>query len=146
VIWGANDLAVLLLFFEAIPRDKRINVLTVFNLANAVATCAGSLLGGALLLVLGTTGQVYLLLFALSTVARAAALVLLVRVPAATGSRRPGRLPATVRVATARRPAVPDYLARPRSLQGPHWSRRPAPPASPLAASEAHALANTSKP
>ena len=75
----ANDLAVLLLFFETIPREKRINVLTAFNLASAVATSAGSLLGGALLLALGTTGQIYLLLFALSAVARAAALTLLLR-------------------------------------------------------------------
>ncbi len=146
VVWGANDLAVLLLFFETIPRDKRIGVLTVFNLANAVATCAGSLLGGALLLVLGTTGQAYLLLFALSTVARAAALVLLVRVPAKARSRRPRRLPSTVRVATARPQAVPDGLPRPRALQGPHWSRRPARPTSPLATPDSHVLANTSKP
>jgi MFS family permease len=140
VAWGANDLAVLLLFFETIPRDKRIDVLSVFNLANAIATSAGSLLGGALLLTLGTTGPVYLLLFALSAVARAAAMVLLARVPAAATSRVFGRLASTVGAAIPRRPAVPDRLPGPVYLQGPHWPHRAAPATSPLAAKEAHAL------
>jgi MFS family permease len=142
-VWGANDLAVLLLFFETIPREKRINILTVFNLANAVATAAGSLLGGALLLVLGTTGQAYLLLFALSTVARAAALLLLVRVPASAGAR----WLRTVRLAIPQPHAAgADDLPRPRYLQGPHWRRRIAPPKSPLIVSEPDSLARASRP
>ena len=118
-VWGANDLASLMLFFETIPREKRISILTVFNLANAIATAAGSLLGGAILLIAGASGTTYLLLFTLSTVARAAALVLLVRVPAAAGFRRPSTVGPTASLLPK---VVPTSLARPRYLQGPHWS------------------------
>ena len=81
VIWGAYDLATLLLFFEAIPSEKRLGVLTVFNLANAGAVVAGSAVGGVVLAVCSASREAYLALFVISAVARAAALVLLVRVP-----------------------------------------------------------------
>ncbi len=85
--WCAFDLATLLLFFETIPRQKRVDVLAFFNLANSAATAGGSLLGAGILAVLGANRHAYLVLFGLSTIARAAAIVLLVRVPArkATG-------------------------------------------------------------
>jgi MFS family permease len=149
VVWAANDLAVLLLFFETIPCDKRINILTVFNLANAMATSLGSLLGGALLLFLGTTGPVYLLLFGLSTVARAAALVLLARVPAtarAPASARAANASATGSASAGRPQLLPERLARPRYLPGPHWQRGKATTRGPLPAAESRALAETSKP
>jgi MFS family permease len=120
LVWGANDLASLMLFFKTIPREKRVGVLTVFNLANAAATAAGSLVGGGLLAALGASRGAYLTLFALSTVARAAALLLLVRVPAGAVLRRLGTL-------------RPDVLPVPRAglasvnrrqyPPGPHWPR-----------------------
>jgi predicted MFS family arabinose efflux permease len=80
--WCAFDLATLLLFFETIPRQRRVDVLAYFNLATSAATAAGSLLGAGVLAALGTNQHAYWVLFALSTVARAAAIVLLVRIPA----------------------------------------------------------------
>ncbi len=71
----------LLLFFETIEPDERTSVMTTFNLANALATAAGALLGGGLLAVCGKTQQIYLLLFALSSAARALTLIALVQVP-----------------------------------------------------------------
>ena len=82
--WCAFDLATLLLFFETIPRQKRVDVLAFFNLANSAATAGGSLLGAGILAVLGANRHAYLILFALSTIARAAAIVLFVRIPART--------------------------------------------------------------
>ena len=82
VAWCAFDLATLLLFFETIPRQKRVDVLAYFNLANSAATAGGSLLGAGILAILGANHTAYLTLFALSSIARAAAIVLLVRVPA----------------------------------------------------------------
>jgi MFS family permease len=79
--WGAYELAMLLLFFEAIPRDKRVSVLTIYNLANASAIVIGSLIGGAVLGVLGTGRPMYLVLFAISAVARVAGLLFLLPVP-----------------------------------------------------------------
>ena len=46
-IWAAYELATLLLFFETIPAEKRVGVLTAFNLANAAAIVLGSTIGGA---------------------------------------------------------------------------------------------------
>ena len=80
--WCAFDLATLLLFFETIPRQKRVDVLAFFNLANSAATAGGSLLGAGILAALGANRHAYLILFALSTIARAAAIVLLARIPA----------------------------------------------------------------
>ena len=82
-VWAAYELATLLLFFETIPSEKRVGVLTVFNLANAGAVVLGSALGGAVLAVFSASRGAYLALFAISALARAAALVTLVRVPRA---------------------------------------------------------------
>jgi MFS family permease len=114
VLWGANDLASFMLFIETIPREKRVSILTIFNFANSIATVAGSLLGGALLLFAGASGATYLLLFSISAIARAAALVLLVRVPAAAGFRQPS---AARPAASLLSKAVPAFRARPRYLQ-----------------------------
>ncbi|MGO9111893.1 MAG: MFS transporter [Thermoguttaceae bacterium] len=84
VAWCAFDLATLLLFFETIPRQKRADVLAFFNLATSAATAAGSVLGAGILAAWGANRHAYLVLFLLSTIARAAAIVLLVRIPART--------------------------------------------------------------
>jgi len=83
ITWAAYELAMFLLFFETIRPEERTGMLTNFNFAHSVATAAGSLLGGALLWGLGKQAETYLLLFALSSVARACNLVVLWRVPAA---------------------------------------------------------------
>jgi MFS family permease len=117
VAWAAYELSTFLLFFEAIPEDQRTGVLTVFNFANALATVVGSLAGGAALLYFGKLQLVYLTLFALSSLARFAALGLLWRVPPAATTDELGRegpLPAAARPAgrRARRPvASPDDRA-----------------------------------
>ena len=88
--WGAFELAMLLLFFEAIPRERRVAVLTMYNVANALAYLVGSLLGGALLGYFGPVREAYLLLFLVSSVGRLAALGLLAWVavakPQSTGN------------------------------------------------------------
>jgi MFS family permease len=81
VTWAAYELAMLLLFFETIRPEERTSILTTFNFANSLATAAGSLLGGGLLVWLGKSQQAYLLLFALSSAARALTLFGLARVP-----------------------------------------------------------------
>jgi MFS family permease len=83
VTWAAYELAMFLLFFEAIKPEERTGMLTNFNFAHSFATAAGSLLGGGLLWGLGKQAETYLLLFALSSLARALSLIVLWRVPAA---------------------------------------------------------------
>jgi len=108
------------LFFETIPREKRVGVLTMFNPANAAATVAGSLLGAVLLATLGTGRETYLTLFALSTIARAAGLLLLARVPAAALMRQLGTLRAAV--SPVSRPSA-AAASRQQYLPRPHWPR-----------------------
>jgi len=96
VTWAAYELAMFLLFFEAIRPEERTSVLTSYNLANAVATAAGSLLGAGLLAYFGRTPPTYLLLFALSSAARGLAIGGLVRVG------RGVQTPRTVKVAASR--------------------------------------------
>ena len=51
--WAGYELAQLLLFFDTIPTERRVGVLTVYNLFNAVAIFGGSIVGGLLLAELG---------------------------------------------------------------------------------------------
>jgi MFS family permease len=80
VTWAAYELAMFLLFLETIPSEERTSMLTNFNFANSLATVSGSLVGGALLLGFGKQPETYLLIFGLSSVARALTLVFLWRV------------------------------------------------------------------
>jgi MFS family permease len=117
-VWAAFDLATLLLFFKTIPSEKRVGVLTAFNLANAAAIAAGSAIGGILLSVFASGRDAYLALFLLSTATRAIALVFLVRMPRVVPARRPavpmplGSLPAYARVRTS----------SPKPLLGPSFA------------------------
>jgi MFS family permease len=83
VVWGAYELAMFLLFVDAIPRERRTRLLTLYNLGNSLAMVGGGLAGAALLKLFGDSAASYLTLFALSSVARLGTLALLVRVPIA---------------------------------------------------------------
>ena len=82
-VWSAYELAMFLAFFETTPRDERTSILTIFNLANAVALVIGALIGGGLLKLLGASREAYLVLFAVSSFARAGTLVFLKLSPTA---------------------------------------------------------------
>lgn len=120
VTWAAYELAMMLLFFETIRPAERTSVLTTFNLANALATVAGSLLGGGLLLLFGKTQFAYLLLFALSSLARGATLLALVRV--GNGQTADG---ADDRLSTGLVPPVLPMSRVPGPLQGAAIKRSP---------------------
>ncbi len=123
VAWAAYELAMFLLFNEAIHEDERTSVLSTFNFTNAVATAVGSLCGGLLLKVLGESPATYLTLYGLSTVARGATLVLLRRVPAEATAMQAVAAPADVdsNLQPAAEPAL--ALASPSEQQGePAWS------------------------
>jgi len=77
VVWAAYELAMLLMFFESVRKEERTSILTMFNLANSVALAVGSIVGGCLLKVLGESREAYLFLFAVSSFARASALLVL---------------------------------------------------------------------
>jgi len=77
--WAALELAFFLLLFEAIPSAERTSLLVAYNLANAMAMVAGSLLGSAVFEGMGTGLRGYRTLFLVSGVARLVASLLLVR-------------------------------------------------------------------
>lgn len=111
-VWAAYELANLLLIIESIPAAKKINILTVYNFVNALAIVGGSFIGGFLLTAFGGGRHAYLIVFLISTLARAAALLMLVRIPI--------RLPAFGRAKTTASPrpiAAPPLAAPPPVLK-----------------------------
>jgi len=70
ITWAAYELAMLLMFFEAIPRQDRTGMLTFYNWGNSVAMVLGSFLGAGVLTYLNESHGAFLTLFGLSSVAR----------------------------------------------------------------------------
>lgn len=90
--WAAYELGFFLMFFEALPVQKRTRMLTFYNLGNTTAWCLGALVGAGILATLGTSHSSYLTLFGLSSIGRAMAVLLLARtLPPSTGLRLPVR-------------------------------------------------------
>ena len=77
IFWAAYELGFFLLFFEALPVNARTRMLTLYNFANSLAWFTGALVGGGLLMLMGTDRSAYLVLFAVSSLGRLAALPLL---------------------------------------------------------------------
>jgi hypothetical protein len=71
----------LLMFFEAIPRQDRASVLTFYNFGNAAALVAGGLIGAVVLQLGGEHPTAYLVLFGLSSLARLCTVLLLRQAP-----------------------------------------------------------------
>jgi MFS family permease len=85
VAWAGFELATLMLFFEHIDARERTGVLTCFNLANAVALAAGSLIGAALFQSSGGGMTSYVVVLLVSSCARVLTLPLLRGIPAQVG-------------------------------------------------------------
>lgn len=80
--WAAYELAVALLFFEAVNDRERTATVTIYNVGLAVATVAGGCCGGLLLRWLGSGHAAYAAVFIGSSLLRLAALPLLLRLRA----------------------------------------------------------------
>ena len=78
--WACWELAVALLFFDAVPHRDRTGVVTVYNLGLAVATVAGAACGGLLLRGLGEDSRAYVTVFAVSSLLRLMTVPMLRRV------------------------------------------------------------------
>ena len=98
IAWSIYELAMLLVFVDTIPADRRVRILTVYNLANAVAILIGSLIGGAVLSISMKGVRPYFLVFALSSLFRGIAVLSLARFPRVV----PRAVPTMVRAAVPR--------------------------------------------
>jgi hypothetical protein len=87
--WAAYELAVFLIGVNSVRAEERTSVLTVFNLATTSGMVAGSILGGAVLTLLGANREVYYVLFAGSSLLRLGSLYFLPRIPARLLERQP---------------------------------------------------------
>ena len=87
--WASWELAVALLFFDAVPHRDRTGVITIYNLGLAIAQFAGATVGGLVLRSLGEDRTAYAAVFALSSLLRLATVPLLrrVRLPETAGER-----------------------------------------------------------
>jgi MFS family permease len=70
IVWAAYELAMLLMFFEAIPRHDRPSVMTYYNFGNAAAQVVGGLIGAAVLQLGHETHAAYLAVFGFSSLLR----------------------------------------------------------------------------
>jgi hypothetical protein len=70
ITWAAYELAMLLMFFEAIPRQDRTGMLTFYNWGNSAAMVVGSFFGAAVLTAMNESHLGFLTLFGLSSVVR----------------------------------------------------------------------------
>ena len=132
--WAAYELAMLLLAFETIPREKRVGMLTVYNMANATAILVGSLVGGSILAVLGEVRHAYWLLFLVSSTARVAAIPVLSGLPRWNVRSLASAIGRAVQVRRDPTAATPTVSV----LQGPHWrTPRPIQPPAPVFHAEA---------
>jgi MFS family permease len=84
IVWAAYELAMMLMFFEAIPRQDRASVLTFYNWGNAAALVLGGLIGATVLQLGHESHAAYLTLFGLSSLARLFTVVLLRGAPERT--------------------------------------------------------------
>jgi MFS family permease len=75
--WAAFELSIILMSFDCIPASHRTSMLTVYNLGYAMASVAGSLVGGMILKLGGETYAAYLVVFAASALGRVLTLPLL---------------------------------------------------------------------
>ena len=98
--WGAHELAVMLLLFDALDPRLRLSVLSAYQFANASAIVGGALIGGAIL-TSSPSGLAYAWIFAASTLARLAVLPLALRV-----TKRPVALTAVPQRMLAVRPSM----------------------------------------
>jgi MFS family permease len=79
--WGAFELATLLAFFDDIPERERTRVLSIYNLANALAVVLGASAGALLFRAFGPALAGYAVLFVVSSLLRFAGLLWLRRQP-----------------------------------------------------------------
>jgi MFS family permease len=77
IVWAAYELGFFLMFFEVLPKERRIRMLTVYNFANASAIFVGASLGAWVLWTFNAETTGYWWLFGLSTAGRFAALGIL---------------------------------------------------------------------
>ena len=77
IVWGWYELAMLLQFFRQIPAERRVFVLTVYNVGNSAAMVLGTVIGAGLLQAFERTAEAYLTLFLVSGCLRASCLLAL---------------------------------------------------------------------
>lgn len=77
VLWAAYELGFFLMFFEVLPKERRIRMLTVYNLANSSAIFVGASVGAWILWLGNASLGSYWMLFGLSSAGRLLALGIL---------------------------------------------------------------------
>ena len=113
LVWGCYELGMLLQFFRQIPGERRVAVLTVYNLGNSAAMVAGTFIGAFILNSLGRDHDAYLSVFVASGFFRFAALFAL-----------PGRRAAVRTTQTAVKQWIRIVPARSRRSLTPNARRR----------------------
>jgi MFS family permease len=111
IAWGTLELATLLAFFEGLTPGERTSVLTVYNLASALALATGALLGAALFHATGGGPAGFATLFVVSCVGRVLTLPLLIGVGGSGRAPEGMELPTVAvrpSIGAVQRPVLPE--------------------------------------
>jgi MFS family permease len=70
LMWACYEIAMMMVFAELIPREKRLRLLAQYNVANSLAMVVGTGLGALMFAVGGSGFTAYMIIFASSSVCR----------------------------------------------------------------------------
>jgi MFS family permease len=71
-LWSAYELALFLMFLDYIPQRRRADILTIYYLANSMASCVGAMTGGWWIAYTGTSVASYHQVYLISSFGRVA--------------------------------------------------------------------------
>ena len=106
--WACWENGSFLLVFDTIPESRRTPIMTVYQLLLAMVMVGGSLLGGAVLDLVGTTGAGYAMIFVLTTGMRVVTLFLLASIEPSGLRLRHRAMTLVVRTSSAI-PGLPSF-------------------------------------
>ncbi len=76
VCWGSFEYSLFLIILNNIPRESQPRYMSVYNFSSAIAIIIGSLIGGLIFSSVSIGGNIYIIIFVISTVTRMCSLLL----------------------------------------------------------------------
>jgi MFS family permease len=77
--WGCFEVGLFLILFKDLRQEEKVPVLTIYNLITAAGTIAGTMIGGEILRIIGTSKSSYWTLFLVGGILRVGFMLILLR-------------------------------------------------------------------
>jgi len=109
ICWATYELSLFLLFFERIPRNQRVAILSYYNVGNALAMVMGAFIGAGILGLCSGSVAGYMTLFVLSGLGRGIAFL---GIPAVNSVTEPQTTPAQILIPVAAKGSSAPFVHR----------------------------------